>query len=475
MYSIVIPVLNEKENLKELLPRLFSPDCEIIICDNGSTDGSVRLVEDALPNFNVRLSRGTGTVVDAILRGIGLAVYDRIIVMDGDLSHSPEIVPLMAKALEEADMVIGSRYCRGGKSRDSFINRFISRGLNLLCIGLAPGIEDRVSGFWGIRKSLTEVDIRNTCKPMLEYLVRVNPRVVQEISYSFQPRTAGQSKLGRTSSIPKAAVDMLVLYLQKFNRFVKYCIIGGIGTLVCLGVTYFFTEVTGVWYMFSVVMGAFVAAIFNFFGHKFVTYAREGAHLERDYEWNAWYRGNPLQKYWKRKIGFITKEFLGNPSSLLDVGCGSSPVINLFHCTRVGLDLSQEKLDFIGRYSDALFLQCDLSGPGMPTFTESFEAVVCNNVLEHSEDPERVVEDISRRLVVGGTVVVTVPNMANPLTRVVEWIYGKLMPGGYAKEHICKFTPRSLDELCRKFGLKLLKRKAVFTDMVCLYEKGGDY
>jgi len=469
--SIIIPVLNEKENLKELLPRLFSSDCEVIIADNGSTDGSVRLVEDALVNFNIKLSRGTGTVVDAILRGISLASADKVIIMDADLSHSPETVPLMARALEEADMVIGSRYCKGGQSQDSFLNRFISRGFNLLCIGLAPGIKDRVSGFWGARKSLTDIPIRNTCKPMLEYLVRANPKVVQEIPFTFRPRTNGSSKLGRTSSIPKALVDMVVLYFQKFNRFVKFCLIGGFGAGICIGITYVLTEYAGFWYIVSIIIGAFVSAGWSFTWNKIWTFGHRGNSGDADYEWNAWYRGNPLQKYWKRKIGFITKEFLGNPSSLVDVGCGSSPVINLFHCTRVGLDISQKKLDFIGQYSDALFLRCDLDGPGMPTFTEGFNAVVCNNNLEHLEDPERVVEDISQRLTDGGKVVITVPNMANPLTKIVEWIYGKLMPGGYAREHCYQFTPKSLDELCGKFRLVQVERKAVFTDLVALYRK----
>lgn len=472
MYSIVIPVLNEKENLKELLPRLFSPDCEIIICDNGSTDGSVRLVEDAVPNFNIRLSKGTGTVVDAILRGISIASSDKIIVMDGDGSHPPEVVPLMIKALEEADMVIGSRYCKGGESRDSFINRFISKGLNLLCLGLAPGIKDRVSGFWGIRKSLTKVGIRNTTKPMLEFLVRGNPLVVEEVPFIFFSRTKGDSSISRSFSvILKTFLDVVVLYFQKFNRFIKFCFIGSFGAGICIGLTYILTEYGGLWYIASLIVGALAAAVWNFSWNRIWTFGHQGHSEDADYEWNAWYRGNPLQKYWKRKIGFITKEFLGNPNSLLDVGCGSSPVINLFHCTRVGLDMRQKKLDFIGRYSDGMFLQCDLNGSGMPTFTEDFEAVVCNNVLEHSEDPERVVGDISRRLVKGGKVVLTVPNMANPLTGFVEWMYGKLMPKGYAKEHVTRFTPRSLEALCKRFGLDLVKRKAVLTDMVCLYRK----
>lgn len=474
MYSIVIPVLNEKENLKVLLPGLLSPNCEIIVCDNGSKDGTQRLVEDAQSSFGFKLSKGSGTVVDAVLRGMKLVSCDRIIVMDGDLSHDFQVVPKMAKALDEYDMVIGSRYTRGGCSRDTFLNRFISRGFNLLSYPLAPKVKDRASGFFGIRQGLADTPIRNTVKPMLEYLVRANPTSVVEIPYTFQPRTRGKAKLGKP--IMKSLVDLGFLYLQKFNRFIKYCCVGGIGTLVVLATTYLFTEVAGLWYMFSVVAGAFAAAIWNFTGHRFITYAREKAHLECDYEWKSWYKGNPLQKWWKHRIGSLTKEYLGNPGSLLDVGCGSSPVINLFHCTRIGIDRDQKKLDFIGRYSGAEFLQYDLDVDTNlnPVWGQYFDAVICNNFLEHIHNPEGVVGSISRVLKPGGKAVLTVPNSGNPFTEVVEWLYGKMMPGGYQVEHCCKFTPRYLDKLCRGQGLGLVKRKAVFTDMVCLYEKVED-
>jgi len=441
----------------------------VIIADNGSTDGTVRLVGDARYSFDVILSKGTGTVTDAILRGIREASSDKIIVLDADLSHPPEVVHRLVTALDEHDMVVGSRYIKGGSSKDTCWNRFLSGGLNLLSFPLVPRVKDRASGFFGIRKSLVDIPIRNTIKPMLEYLVRANPVSVCEVPYTFQPRKVGEAKLGKP--ILKTLLDLGFLYLQKYNRFLKYCVVGGIGTLIVLGVTYLCTEVAGLWYMLSLVIAALVAAVWNFTGHRFVTYAKERAHLEPNYEWDAWYRGNPLQKFWKRKIGDTTKEFLGSPDSLLDVGCGSSPVINLFHCTRVGLDVSQKKLDFISKYSSATFLQSDFNGSGMPTFTEGFEAIICNNNLEHLGNPERVVEDISKRLLEGGKVVITVPSMGRGLTRLVEWLYERVMPGGYAAEHCFKFTTRSLDELCGKYGLKLVSRKSVFTDMVCLYVK----
>ncbi len=274
--SIIIPVLNECENLKVLLPQLFRSSWEVIVCDNGSTDGTQSLVEDARSSFNIKLSKGTGTVVDALLRGISLASSDKVIVMDGDCSHSPEIVPLMARHLEETDMVIGSRYCKGGGSRDTFINRFISRGFNLLSIGLAPGIKDRVSGFWGIRKGLSGVPIRNTCKPMLEYLVRGHLRSILEIPYTFVPRTKGESKLGRSLiTMIKELYSLFLLYIYKFQKPIKFCIVGGSGVGINLGILWFLTEVGHVWYFFSALVAIFVVAIWNYILHNFWTFKQK--------------------------------------------------------------------------------------------------------------------------------------------------------------------------------------------------------
>ena len=275
-FSIVVPVLNEYESLKELLPRLFSPDCEVIVADNGSTDGTVRLVEEAMSSFGVRLSKGTGSVTDAILRGIGAARSEKIVIMDGDGSHSSEVVTRMVSALDEHDMVVGSRYTDGGNSRDSLKNRIISRGFNLLSLPLAPGVKDRASGFFGVRKSLTETRIRDTVKPMLEFLVRGKPTSVVEVPYTFRPRQLGSSKLGRTSSIPRAFLDTVHLYLYRFRKPLKFCIVGGSGMGINLGFLLFLTETVHVYYVFSAALAILLATVWNYILNNYWTFGHKG-------------------------------------------------------------------------------------------------------------------------------------------------------------------------------------------------------
>ena len=189
-----------------------------------------------------------------------------------------------------------------------------------------------------------------------------------------------------------------------------------------------------------------------------------------NYEWNSWTSIIPIQTYWKRRVGYLTKSLLGNPESILDVGCGSSRTISLFHCSRMGVDGSKEKLDYLKSRTNIDTCQADLE-LGIPLDNE-YDAIICNNVLEHLVHFENILDDISRLLIVKGRTIITVPNYTKShRVRLLEWIYNKFMPWGFGYDHVVKFTEESLDSLCKSRGLKLVTRKAVITDMVCLYEK----
>ena len=188
-----------------------------------------------------------------------------------------------------------------------------------------------------------------------------------------------------------------------------------------------------------------------------------------DYEWYSWNTGSFIQKYWKRKISYLTKDMLGEPNSVLDIGCGSSPTLSLFMGKKTGVDVSPEKLECLSKHTPMTTYCLDLER-GMD-IRGDFDAVICNNVLEHLANSEKVVMDISETLRPGSKVVLTVPNYSNVSVRLLEWAYGKFMPNSYAVYHISRFNQESLDSLCGKYKLRLITRKPVLTDMVCLYQK----
>ena len=120
----VIPTYNEAENLPELVKALLSqpvPGLQLLIVDDNSPDGT-GTVADELAGDNpgkvaVLHRSGKEGLGKAYIQGFKKALDDGadvIGMMDADLSHPPDRLPSMLAALEEADVVIGSRYCEGG-------------------------------------------------------------------------------------------------------------------------------------------------------------------------------------------------------------------------------------------------------------------------------------------------------------------------------------------------------------------------
>lgn len=137
--SIVLPAYMESENLKVLIPRIISSVdkigvlYEILVIDSMQGDDQTLKVCRQYPE-HIKYNKRTGgnNYGDAIRTGISLARYDLIVMMDCDGSHDPEeIISFYEHAKEGADLVIGSRYVKGGNTDNIFILRAMSRILNI--------------------------------------------------------------------------------------------------------------------------------------------------------------------------------------------------------------------------------------------------------------------------------------------------------------------------------------------------------
>jgi len=154
----IIPTYNEKENLPRVVERLRAavPDCDILVVDDNSPDGTGKLADDmAASDSQIHVLHRTTKdgLGGAYLAGFdwGLAEgYDVLVEMDADCSHQPEQLPLLLRAIENgADLAIGSRYVPGGKTKNWPAHRLLlSRGANLYTrLILGSTIKDITAGY----------------------------------------------------------------------------------------------------------------------------------------------------------------------------------------------------------------------------------------------------------------------------------------------------------------------------------------
>jgi dolichol-phosphate mannosyltransferase len=180
-------------------------DYELIVVDDDSPDETWRVAEDASAETDrVRVlrrqsERGLGT---AVAFGFERATKEFCVVIDADLQHPPELIPELANHVTEyVDVVIGSRYQKGGRVVNWPLSRqIISRGaigLTKLCLDEARGLNDPLSGFFLVRRSvLDDVDLEPMgYKILLEVLVECDYSHVVEVPYRFDERQRGSSKL----------------------------------------------------------------------------------------------------------------------------------------------------------------------------------------------------------------------------------------------------------------------------------------
>ncbi|MBI2039026.1 MAG: polyprenol monophosphomannose synthase [Candidatus Niyogibacteria bacterium] len=129
---IVIPTYNERDNIGALGRAIFAlgvPDLKMIVVDDASPDGTADAVRELAALYPVHLigrpaKRGLGTAYAEAFRAIlagqicDWGVPDHVIQMDADWSHDPTVIPRLLEAVQDADVVIGSRYIAGGGIRN---------------------------------------------------------------------------------------------------------------------------------------------------------------------------------------------------------------------------------------------------------------------------------------------------------------------------------------------------------------------
>lgn len=205
----MVPTYNEKENIGKLIELLAEylkgHDYEIVVIDDNSPDGTAEVAESYSHRYPVKVVRRPGKMglTSAVYDGVKNASGDVIVVMDADLQHPPSLVPKLVTRTRECDVVVASRYLKGGGIERWGLNRrVVSLGAVLitrLLIRECWKVKDPVSGFFAVRREVIsrwKPLVPEGYKALVEILSTTKPRQVCEEPYVFKGRSTGRSKLG---------------------------------------------------------------------------------------------------------------------------------------------------------------------------------------------------------------------------------------------------------------------------------------
>lgn len=274
--TIVVPTFNEAPNVSELVDRITASTAgyaaEILFVDD-STDSTPAEIERvaASSKVPVRLlhrNDAVGGLSGAVLAGFAASDSQWMLVMDGDLQHPPELIPVMLAAAAEsaADVVIASRYIGGGSSDglSGRIRHLVSTSATVLTRAMFPlrlrDCTDPMTGFFAVRRGAVDLEVLRPrgFKILLEILAR-NKVVVAEVPFVFGERTAGESK----ATLRQGFDFITQLAMLRFGRLTGFAVIGAFGAvanlLIMAGL-----QAIGVWYLAAAIASAAITIVANF-------------------------------------------------------------------------------------------------------------------------------------------------------------------------------------------------------------------
>ncbi|MFP4118709.1 MAG: glycosyltransferase [Candidatus Woesearchaeota archaeon] len=290
MLSIIIPTFNEREVILETVSKLHNAlvsigDYEIIVVDDDSPDKTWKLVKShAKDDARLRVIRRKKNkgLSRSVVEGFSNAKGDYLLVIDADGQHDERIIPKMLEKVKSADIVLGSRFIKGGGvSGWSNTRLAISRFFSMLSRPLLKAsISDPMSGLFLVRKSLFEdvkddLDLRGY-KILLAIVFASQKRKklrIKEVPYVFKPRELGKSKAGF-----KVAFEYFMMLAKQAVRsnkkFLKFAVVGTSGAIVNFGLLIALTEIAGMYYVFSSAIAVETSIVTNFLLNNFWTWRK---------------------------------------------------------------------------------------------------------------------------------------------------------------------------------------------------------
>ena len=370
----------------------IEPRHEIVVVDLGVGAAARAAIE----RHGVRLLGPFADYASGFWAGVDGTSGRYLATLDGRLSRDPYFLINLWAARHQAELVVASRFVPGGIFQASLPYRVASRGLNRwIAAVLSLEYRDLTSALRLYRRSV---------------LAEARPWSSAR-SYDLLPELV-----------------VLVHGLGWRVLEVPYCSsVHSVGRGVASGAEVAGPCLAGLWRMWKLRNSVFSA----------------------DYDDRAFNSRIWPQRWWQRRRFRLIVGFVETPEDLLDVGCGSSKIIQAYPGA-VGIDIQLKKLRFLHKRN--MFLAVG-SAYRLPVTSERFKTVICSEVIEHIPYSEELFAELARVLRPGGVLILGTPDYGRPWWPAIEWVYSKVHPKGYVGEHITHYTHRKIVTLLERQGL----------------------
>lgn len=400
--AVVLPALNDASTLRFLLTAVADLAAELairidtIVVVSAGADAVARAADGSGARVVRAAREGYGAALTAGVGAAGTAAF--IATIGADITKPKEVLRDLWKARVDADLVVASRYVAGGATESSGLRRALSRTLNRVYrSALSVPVRDLSSGYRLYRASaLRSLRITSTGYSALpEILVRLYAEGyrIKEVPFRFASHVSDARVGAELARLGWAYGRTLLLMWQLRNSV-----------------------------------------------------------LSADYDHRAFDSRIALQRYWQRERHRIILRFTPKTGTILDVGCGSSRILQDLPGS-IGVDVLLRKLRFLRPVHPQV---AQASVFALPFPNEVFDTVICSEVIEHIPDEPEVLGELTRVLRPNGTLVLGTPDYGRVLWHIIEWIYGRVAPGGYADEHITHFDREGLKARLVGLGYEVL-------------------
>lgn len=290
---VIIPTYNERENISRVIPilnevfkKIKGWQMNILVVDDTSPDKTYELVEQLKKEHKhlfLVINKKKSGLGGAYLKGMEYAFNtlqaDVVFEFDADLSHDPSKIPNFLTAIEDgADMVLGSRYIKGGGIPDDWglHRKFLSVIGNIVIMLVLTDF--RIRDWTGGYRAITE-KVYRVVEPelhgerftgytfqigFLHKTVRKGFKIV-EVPFKFVDRTIGESKMG-IEYIKNTLIYIMKVRIQEIlsHRVFKFAVVGGVGAMIQLSSLYLLFNLLNLPYQLAFFLAIEVAVFSNF-------------------------------------------------------------------------------------------------------------------------------------------------------------------------------------------------------------------